>query len=452
MTFVPASAEDGKAVYDNNSEITMISETQSNRSSIYYGSSRVATDAYARYFQGPRDINSHSKYPLFLRVHGSVMPRMFFPIFCLGCWATVITYICKHYLPLTAEPLLVTVLGLVVGLSLSFRSSTAYERYSEGRKAWATLLMQSRTLARFIWVHIPEKRDTESEPDGSRSDLITKISAINLIYAFAIALKHRLRFQPYTDYADLAPLIGHLETYAKYAQDSRYHSGEIPPGELSIWKKIGESLSLSFAISNPRKAINSANAPLGNLPQEILTYLSTFIHEAATENPGPSSISTSLYSQLLNCVVALTDVQTQADRILSTPLPLGYNILISQLVFLYTYLLPFQLEDKLGWITVPATLAASYIIIGIAAIGNELENPFGNDVNDLPLDNYCHELRQDLDCLVSKKPVKFREIIRAKGNMPLWPLCTQDFDGLFNRKEKEIRDVLKAKAYISKDY
>ncbi|POS87589.1 hypothetical protein EPUL_002524, partial [Erysiphe pulchra] len=447
MASFTASEEDGKAGYESSSEAT-ITSGKNDRSSIYFGPSRVSTEAYARYFQGPRDINSHSKYPLFLRIHGSVMPRMIFPIFCLGCWATLTTYFSKHVIPLTAEPLLLTVLGLVVGLSLSFRSSTAYERYSEGRRAWATLLMQSRTLARIIWVHVPDKRVTENEPEGSRSDLLTKISAINLIYAFAIALKHRLRFQPYTDYNDLAPLIGHLDTYAKFSRDSRYRNGEDPTPRLSIWRKIGQFLSLSFAISNPRKAINNANAPLGNLPQEILTYLSAYIYEAATDNPGTSLISTSIYSQLLNCVVALTDVQTQADRILSTPLPIGYNILISQLVFLYTYLLPFQLEDKLGWITVPATLAASYIIIGIAAIGNELENPFGNDVNDLPLDNYCYELRQDLDCLVSKKPVKFRELIRSKENMPLWPLTTKDFDELFHRNEKEIRDVLKAKAYI----
>ncbi|POS85063.1 hypothetical protein EPUL_005320 [Erysiphe pulchra] len=450
MAFYTVLGEDGKARQEKNSEQTIIRGTLNNRSSIYLEPSRVSTEAYTRYFQGPRDINSHSKYPLFLRIHGSVMPRMIFPIFCLGCWATFITYISKNIIPLTAEPLLLTVLGLVVGLSLSFRSSTAYERYSEGRRAWATLLMQSRTLARVIWVHVPEKKNTENEPEGSRSDLLTKISAINLIYAFAIALKHRLRFQPYTNYTDLAPLIDHLDTYAKYARDSRYQNGENPSPKLSVWKKMGQFLSLSFAISNPRKAINSANAPLGNLPLEILTYLSAYVNEAATENPGAPALSTSVYSQLLNCVVALTDVQTQADRILSTPLPIGYNILISQLVFLYTYLLPFQLLDKLGWVTVPATLAASYIIIGIAAIGNELENPFGNDVNDLPLDNYCHELRQDLDCLISKKPTKFRELIRSKENMPLWPLSTQDFDGLFCRNEKEIRDVLKAKAYIVK--
>jgi predicted membrane chloride channel (bestrophin family) len=44
----------------------------------------------------------------------------------------------SYYSPLTIfaeRSVLLTVLGFVVALALSFRSSTAYERYSEGRKS-----------------------------------------------------------------------------------------------------------------------------------------------------------------------------------------------------------------------------------------------------------------------------------------------------------------------------
>ena len=44
----------------------------------------------------------------------------------------------EFVLPLTIfaqRSVLLTVLGFVVALALSFRSSTAYERYSEGRKS-----------------------------------------------------------------------------------------------------------------------------------------------------------------------------------------------------------------------------------------------------------------------------------------------------------------------------
>lgn len=45
------------------------------------------------------------------------------------------------------------------------------------------------------------------------------------------------------------------------------------------FKEMGEYLGVSFAASNPRKAIKKAKRPLGNLPLEIMGYLASFIDE-----------------------------------------------------------------------------------------------------------------------------------------------------------------------------
>lgn len=59
--------------------------------------------------------------------------------------------------------ILLTVLGFVVGLCLSFRSSTAYERYAEGRKYWAQLILASQNLGRIYWVHSGETKDVPED-------------------------------------------------------------------------------------------------------------------------------------------------------------------------------------------------------------------------------------------------------------------------------------------------
>lgn len=61
-------------------------------------------------------------------------------------------------------------LGFVVGLALSFRSSTAYERYAEGRKYWAQMILTTRNLARLVWVHAKER-----EGENGKEDLIGKL-------------------------------------------------------------------------------------------------------------------------------------------------------------------------------------------------------------------------------------------------------------------------------------
>lgn len=50
--------------------------------------------------------------------------------------------------------------------------------------------------------------------------------------------------------------------------------------KMTPWKRVGNYLGMAMAQSNPRKAIKRADKPLGNLPLEILTYLSCYIEEA----------------------------------------------------------------------------------------------------------------------------------------------------------------------------
>lgn len=175
---------------------------------------------------------------------------------------------------MSVNTLLLTVLGFVVGLALSFRSTTAYERYADGRKSWTLLSVHARNLARYIWVHIDERQDTE---DLAKEDLLQKVTAINLILAFSVSLKHRLRFEPYAHYPDLACLVAHLDTFAKGAHTEK----NFEKRKKTPWKAVGEYLGVTFAESNPRKEIKRSDKPLGNLPLEILTYLSAYIEETS---------------------------------------------------------------------------------------------------------------------------------------------------------------------------
>lgn len=268
-----------------------------------------------------------------------------------------------------------------------------------------------------------------------------------MVLAFSIALKHKLRFEPYQHYPDLVSLTSHLDTFAKAAAtDPAIHAEK----RKTPWKRVGEFLGMSIATSNPRKTIKRATQPLGNLPLEILTYLSAYIEGVSVNGTLKSP---TVYGQIMSSIAALTDAQATAERVLTTPLPLGYNILISQIVLLYVYLLPFQLFDDLQWITIPGTVAAAYIILGLAAIGNELENPFGNDVNDLPLDQYCEELQKEFNVITSTPVPKLDQLWKggsaeSDSNKVLWPLSSSGVDLWKERSISDIRSALKAKVVI----
>lgn len=215
--------------------------------------------------------------------------------------------------------MLLTVLGFVVAFGLSFRCSTAYERYTDGRKYWSQLTLNSRNLARTIWINIEER------PEHAKKDLLGKISAIQLINAFSSALKHRLRFEPAIDYPDLNQLVGHLPgTMARHADQSKLRHRKQSPA-----KRIGEYLGVSFAQSNPRKLIKRSGENLGNLPHEVLAHLYAYVEKVVNEDK--TLVSGPCQSNAFADIRGMAEILTGTERVLNTPLPLAYSISISQI-------------------------------------------------------------------------------------------------------------------------
>ena len=71
---------------------------------------------------------------------------------------------------------------------------------------------------------------------------------------------------------------------------------------------------------------------------------------------------------------------------------------------------------------IPATLVTSYIILGLALIGSHIENPFGDDVNDLPLEKFCDDIAHDIDVISSLPASNSEDWMNRVANRPLWPL------------------------------
>ncbi|KAF7563995.1 hypothetical protein G7046_g123 [Stylonectria norvegica] len=387
------------------------------------------------YFTGPRDLGKHSKWPLVFRMHGSILPKMILPLLLVAGWATAITLISRKVHNIGVESVLLTITGFVVGLGLSFRSSTAYERYAEGRRYWGMLVMASQNLGRVFWIHASDREGLDP-----RETLIKKISAMNLVVAFAVSLKHTLRFEPYTAYPDMEHLVGHLNTFAQEATIAEPEAVALK--KKNFFKEVGEYLGVSFASSNPRKALKKNAHPLGNLPLEILNHLAVTVDRFIENDQLKVPIQQTL---AFNNIAILNDVMVGCERVLSTPLPIAYAIAISQITWVYVMLLPFQLVKPLGYIAIPATVAAAYIILGLLLIGHEIENPFGTDVNDLPLEIYCDQIANDLDIIASFDKREPDSFIISSRNTPLYPVSTADATVWMKRSDEKLRKAIQSK-------
>jgi putative membrane protein len=82
---------------------------------------------------------------------------------------------------------------------------------------------------------------------------------------------------------------------------------------------------------------------------------------------------------------ALSDIIGGCERIISTPIPFTYRVLLHRTVYFYCFMLPFGLVDSIGWMTPVMVAFISYTFIALDAIVAEIEQPFGTKPNDLAL-------------------------------------------------------------------
>ena len=103
-------------------------------------------------------------------------------------------------------------------------------------------------------------------------------------------------------------------------------------------------------------------------------------------------------------VQQLVDYLGGCERIHSTPLPYPYTVHLRRALICYCFTLPLALAPRFGWSSIPAVLILCYVLFGIEEIGVEIEDPFGKDINDLPLERICQSIEQHLRAVMAPAP------------------------------------------------
>ena len=140
-----------------------------------------------------------------------------------------------------------------------------------------------------------------------------------------------------------------------------------------------------------------------NLPDRVLQNVGARLSELT----GQGVLSEWRYTQLETRLISLSQVQASCERIKGTPLPFPYTLLLHRTIYLFCILLPFAMAEPLGWLTPVFTAIVSYTFFGLDEIGDDLEDPFGFDENDLP----CNALLRNIE----------REVLAALGETDLPP-------------------------------
>jgi ion channel-forming bestrophin family protein len=216
-----------------------------------------------------------------------------------------------------------SLLGIVLGLFLVFRTNSAYDRWWEGRKLWGSMVNNTRNLAYKINAFLPA---------GDRQN---REYFSHMIYNFPFALKEHLR------------------------------------GSLNVDKLEIRDESVKQELMKAR-----------HVPNKMMSVLYQKVNELYQDK----IISGDHLFLIDKELKEFTDVLGACERIKNTPIPYSYSMYIKKFIFIYLITLPFGFVTQTEYLTILIVVLISFVILSVELIAEEIEDPFGKDVNDLPTD------------------------------------------------------------------
>lgn len=289
------------------------------------------------------------------RLESSVIPVIFpWVLFCgiYGFLVSVLYYF-KFPIAFSEQSAVLTnaVLSFNIGftLLLVFRTNTAHERFWEGRQLWGALVNTVRNLTQGIYIVVKER---------SPQDRVEKEAILRLVVAFTVSMKLHLRAEC---------LDAQVESLMSESQFYKLEDIDHPTLQIAFW---------------------------------IRDYLQ---HQHERDRINIYQLTT-----LHNLLDDMIDILGGCERILKTPLPLIYTIKLRELLLIFCLILPLEIVSTLNWWTGLVIAFVSFTLLSIEQIGAEIEEPFGHDPNDLPLNAICNTMLRNVEELIKLAPSNIR--------------------------------------------
>jgi putative membrane protein len=237
------------------------------------------------------------------------------------------------------------VMGTAIAILLGFRTSAAYERWWEARKIWGGLVNDSRTLIRQANGFIDSGEQKELD--------VRKLAKYQI--AFNYALSTSLRKLPLSD---------------------------------EVKKNLSES-----DYSNIHNHLN--------IPNAILKLMED--HLAALFRKG--RINAYHFGVVDQTLKSICDNMGKCERIKGTVFPVHYGFFIRLSIIIFALLLPLEIVEFLGVLTIPVTFVTIIFISVIESIANYLQDPFENRAADIGTTTICRIIEINLLQMTDEKNV-----------------------------------------------
>ncbi len=102
----------------------------------------------------------------------------------------------------------------------------------------------------------------------------------------------------------------------------------------------------------------------------------------------------------------VSDVCGACERIKNTPIPYSYSLFLKKFIFVYIITMPYGFIKEFGYGITLAVSFVFYVLASLELIAEEIENPFGEDANDLELEHMSAVIERDVNEVTGFKPTR----------------------------------------------
>ncbi|KAL1628617.1 hypothetical protein SLS56_005726 [Neofusicoccum ribis] len=302
------------------------------------------------------------RWPLVLRfIKGAIHGAIFVPVALHALFTALVVYLDSTVGEFGLPSSIIPSLSIVVGLMLVFRNGTSYDRFWTGRNLLNECCTCVRNLTRSFLVNSSKVSldgsaagDAFVPGESTPAERADTERAVRVLLAILYAVKHNLRGE-----------------YALSGSASHPELAALLPADIYAHEDRG----------------------LG-LPLQLLVMVEAYIRRGVARGwfHGPQA------SQLTVQINSLTAAYGRMEAIRTTPIPVAHLIHMKQVLALYGCVLPFSLVDEFGWWSMLIVAIITFTLYGIDGIGEQLEDPFGYDKNDIKMDGIVEDA--NVECVV----------------------------------------------------
>lgn len=400
---------------------------------------------------------------------GTVWPAVKKPFLALTCYVVAACVASRHFNTTFGENGPTThVIGGTLSFLLIFRANQAYLRYWDGRTSVSILFTNLRDFLLLACLYTPRQKDREAQSKALRDKLQkrfpelgelasnVRVDLVRLTIAYAILLKMHTRIA-YDGYC-----FGSISGDTKWQIDwDRLRLIQLLKEEefIAIDRCIGivdDEMRSGASLDELIDQFRGRHGPPGSWPLECevmmepacrphtvcMFYLREVLFNNVNDamNTCPWGVKERFVPQLSKLLISAQWNFEYINQIIQTPLPLPYACLCKSLLVIFLSSLPSMLVDPevgiFGSVVIPLMVALA--LLGIDATASELENPFGDDANDLDVLEFIagleHEALQFIRMsgdFAAKSAFSYRtmpEFASRSSCKPLsFQLCVEEF-------------------------